>query len=161
MDNYISHFLPYAVSGRRGIVVACICPSLRPSVCPSVNFTFPHDNSSQVWAGITKFAPNMHPWILSVGIEMEVIDFDLWGHLFSPFWLRILGNLAFPHNNSSQRSSRSFWPFCHRILRNSACPRDNLSQIWTRINKFVPNMHPRIISTSHQILHQISMSAFY
>ena len=33
------------------------------------NSACPRDNSSQIWAGITKFAPNIHPAILSVGIE--------------------------------------------------------------------------------------------
>ena len=37
--NWYVWFLPLALSGRRGIVVASVCPSVRPSVCPSVNFT--------------------------------------------------------------------------------------------------------------------------
>ena len=32
------------------------------------NSACPHENSSQIWNGITKFAPNMHPDIISVGI---------------------------------------------------------------------------------------------
>ena len=59
--NASSWFLPLGLSCGKGIVVACVWSS----VCPSVNFTL----SSQVWAGITKFAPNMHPGILSTGIE--------------------------------------------------------------------------------------------
>ena len=30
----------------------------------------------EIWAEITKFAPNMHSGILSAGIEMGVIDHD-------------------------------------------------------------------------------------
>ena len=29
-------FIPIGLSGRRGIVIACICPSVCQSVCPSV-----------------------------------------------------------------------------------------------------------------------------
>ena len=77
----------------------------------------PHDNSSQIWARITKFAPNVHPGILSAVIEN-------WGHRFWP--------------------SRSFWPFWLRILGNLACSRYNSSQIWARITTFALNMHPEI-----------------
>ena len=75
----------------------CLHPSVRPSVCLQ---TLPctHDNS-QIWAGITKFAPNMHHGIQLVGIENR-------GHWIWP--------------------SMSFWPFWLRILGNSACPRDNI-----------------------------------
>ena len=82
------------------------------------NLACPLGNSSQIWAGITKFAPNMHHGILSAGIENG-------GH-----WLW---------------ASRSFWPLWLRILRNLACLRDNSSQIWARITKFAPNMHPGIL----------------
>ena len=69
--------------------------SLPESVHPWT-FPFPHENSSQIWPGITKFAPNMHPGILSIDIENG-------GHWhwpsksFWPFRLRILGNLACLH----------------------------------------------------------------
>ena len=65
----------------------CLC------VCPSVNFTF-----SQIWAGFTKFAPNMQPGILSTGIENG--GHWPWSSMsFWPFWLRIAGNLACHRNN--------------------------------------------------------------
>ena len=78
------------------------------------NLACPHDNSSQIWARITKFAPNMHPEILWAGIENG-------------------GHWPWP--------SRSFWPFWLRILWNLAWLRDNLKWIWARITKFAPNMH--------------------
>ena len=61
----------------------------------------------------------MHFGILSAGIENE-------------------GHWPWP--------SRSFWPFSLKILGNSACLCDNSSQIWARITKFAPNMHPGILS---------------
>ena len=155
----------------------CLGLSVRPSVRLSVRpwtFPCPQDNSSHIWTGITKFTPNLHPGILSAGIEN-------WGNWpwpfrsFWPFWLRILGNSACPCNNSSQIwagitkfapnmhlgmllsgiengghgpwSSRSFWPFWLRSLGNSTCPDDNSSQIWARITKFAPNMHLEILLT--------------
>ena len=87
----------------RGIVVACVCQSVhrsvRLSVCPKT-FPCPH-NSSHIWAGITKFAPNMHSGILSAGGHWPWPSRSFW-----PFWLRILGNLACPHDNSSQVQTR-------------------------------------------------------
>ena len=91
--------------------------SICPSVCPWT-FPCPHDNSSQIQAGITKFAPNMHLGILLSGIENR-------GH--GPW------------------HSRSFWPFWLRSLGNSTCPDDKSSQISARITKFAPNMHPGIL----------------
>ena len=73
----------------------------------------------KIWAGITKFATNMHPGILSAGIENG-------------------GHWPWP--------SRSFWPFWLRILGNLACPHHNSSQIWAWITKFATNMHPGILS---------------
>ena len=70
-------------------------------------------------AKITKFAPNMHPGMLSAGIENG-------GH-----W---------------PWTSRSFWPFWLRIIGNSACPCHDSSYIWTTITQFAPNMHSGIIS---------------
>ena len=147
--------------------------SVRLSVCPSVNFTCLHDNSSQVWARIAKFAPNMHPGIPSTG----VVNGGHWpwpSSSFWSFWLRILGNSACPHDNSSQTwakitkfapsmhhgilsagiengghwpwLSRSFWPLWIRIVGNSAYQRYNSSQIWTKITKFAQSMHPGILS---------------
>ena len=40
-----------------------------------------HHNWYWIWVGITKFAPNMHLGILSVGIKNRVIDLDIQGHL--------------------------------------------------------------------------------
>ena len=85
------------------------------------NSVCPLDSSSRIWASITKFAQNMHPGILSTGIENR-------GH--SPW------------------PSRSFRPFYFRILGNAACPRDNSSQIWARITKFARNMNPVILSAA-------------
>ena len=53
------------------------------------NSVCPPDNSSQIWARITKFAPNMQPGILSAGIENG-------------------GHWPWP--------SRSFWPFNQEFL---------------------------------------------
>ena len=53
------------------IVVAYVCPpvhlSFRPSICPSINVTM-SDNASQIWAGITKFTPNVQG-MLTAGID--------------------------------------------------------------------------------------------
>ena len=46
------------------------------------------DNSSQIWARITKFAPNMRPGILSAGIDLYLQDH--FGHFdleFLEIWL--------------------------------------------------------------------------
>ena len=59
-------------------------------------------------------------WDTGLVLKMEVIDLDLQYHLVT--WHRILGNLD--------------------------CLRDNSSQISSRITKFAPNMHPRILSTA-------------
>ena len=64
----------------------------------------------------------MHPGTLSAGIENE-------GYWPCP--------------------SRSFWPFWLRILGNLACPCNNSSKIWTRI----PNLHQTyILKYSHLVL---------
>ena len=114
-DNFKSIFFlwPFRPKGY--------CRFLRLSVCPSIRklYLCSHDNSSQVWAGITKFGPNIHPGILPAGIENG-------------------GHWPWP--------SRSFWPFWLRILGNSVRPHDNSSQIWPRITKFAPNLHLRILS---------------
>ena len=70
----------------------------------------PWNNSSKIWGGITKFAPNMQLEILLSGIENK-------------------GHWPWP--------SRSFWPFWLRILGNLACPQNNSSQIWVES----PNLH--------------------
>ena len=80
-----------------------------------------HDNSSQITARITKFAPKMHPGTLSPVIENG-------------------GHWPWP--------SMSFWPFWLIILGNLACPCNNSSQIWARITKFAPNMHLGILLSS-------------
>ena len=81
------------------------------------------DNSSYIWARIPNFAPNMHPGMLSAGIENG-------------------GHWPWP--------SRSFWPFWLRFLGNLACLRDNLYLIWARITKFAPNMHLGIFSAGNE-----------
>ena len=101
INTCLSHaFLPIGLSGRRGIVIACVCPSVRPSVCLSVRKLY-------LVRTITRhrFASNMHHGILSAGIENG-------GHrpwpsrLFWPFRLRILGNSACPRDNSSRMWAR-------------------------------------------------------
>ena len=83
----IMAFLLFYMSRKEGVCFITPWPfrqkgycCLHLSVCPFLNVTFstwdftcPHDNSSQIWARITKFASNMHPGILSAGIEN-------WGH---------------------------------------------------------------------------------
>ena len=92
----------------RYLFVACVCPS----VCPWT-LTCLHNNSSQIWAEITKFSINMHPGILPAGIKNR----GLWP------W-----------------PSRSFWPFWLKILGNLSCPHNNLNWIWARIIEFASNM---------------------
>ena len=47
----------------------CLCLSVCTlSICPWT-LLCPHNNSSQIWARITKFAPNLHRETLSAGIE--------------------------------------------------------------------------------------------
>ena len=83
------------------------------------NLACPRDNSSQIWTGITKFTPNMHPGIFSAGI-------DNGGHWPWP--------------------SRSFWPFWLTIIGNLAWPCNNMLWIWDKVTKFAPNIHPGIFS---------------
>ena len=137
------------------------------------NSACPCDNASQICSIITKFAPSMHREILSVGIENG--SQWLWpSRSFWPFWLKIVGNSACPHENLSQIwaritkfapsmhhgilsagiengghwlwPSRSFWPLWLRIIANSACQCYNLSQIWARITKVAPGMERGILS---------------
>ena len=78
-----SHPWPFRPKGY----CRCLRPSVRPSVRLSVRpwtLPCPHDNSSQIWAKITKFVPNMHHGILSAAIE---------------------------NGTHWPRPSRSFWPF--------------------------------------------------
>ena len=72
-------FLPVSISGRRGIVVICTGPSVRPSVCLSVRRPLPclHNNSSSIWDGIAKFAPTMHLEILSAGGPSRAFWYNL------------------------------------------------------------------------------------
>ena len=149
------------------------CRCMRLSVC-TWSLPCPYDNSSHIWATITKFAPNMHPGLLSSGIE----NMAHWPWPSRSFWLillRILGNSACPRNNSSQIwaeiakfasnmhlgmllsgienkghwpwPARSFWPFWPRILGHLTCPDDNSSQIWAKITKLTRNMLPWILPT--------------
>ena len=139
-------YLPRGLSGQSGIVVAFVCPSVCLSVCKL--YFVRTITRSQIWAGITKFAPNMHRGILLVGIENR----GHWPWPSRSFWLRILefwlvptitrhrfglespnlhqtcilGYSAGIENGSHWPwPSRSFWPFWLRILRNLACPRNN------------------------------------
>ena len=77
-----SFLLLLGLSGRRGIVVACVCPSVRPFVRPSVRKLY-------LVRAITRHrfeleSPNLHQtcimgysrWVLTI----EVIDLDLQGH---------------------------------------------------------------------------------
>ena len=84
-------FYPVAFQAEGVLSLPAAARRLRLSVRPSVNFNCPHNNSSQIWAGITKFAPDMYPVIFfPIGIEMGVIAFghDLqshFGHFGSEF----------------------------------------------------------------------------
>ena len=80
----------------------------------------PHNNLSQIWAGITKFATSMYHGIPLSGIETKA------------HW-------PWP--------SRSFWPFRLRILGNLVFLRNNLKWIWARITKLAPSMHLKILLT--------------
>ena len=73
---------------------------------------------SQIWAGITKFAPYMYTGILSAGIENG-------------------GHWPWP--------SRSILPFLLWIQGNSASPHGNSQQIWVKITKLAPSMHPMVL----------------
>ena len=119
--SFLRPFLPLGLSGQRDIVVASslwVCSILR-DVRPSVNFYLVLTIIlSQIWAGITKSAPNIHPGILLAGIENG-------------------GHWPWP--------SSLFWAFWLRILGNSTCLHNNSRQIWARIIKFTPNMHPGIL----------------
>ena len=138
------------------------------------NSACPHDNSSQIWARIAKFVPSMHREIFPAGIE----NGSHWpwpSRSFGPFWIKIVGNSACPHVNSSQIwaritkfapsmhhgilsagfenggrwpwPSRSIWPLWLRVVANSACQHYNSSQIWTRITKIAPSLHRGIYSS--------------
>ena len=63
----------------------------------SKKFACPCDNSSQIWAEITKFAPNMQLWILSAGIE----NGGHWPWPSMSFWLF---SLRIPRNGVQHRS---------------------------------------------------------
>ena len=97
LDIHVTYFIIPLPFQANGVL------SLPASVCPST-LSCPHDNSSQIWARITKLEPNMHHGILSAGIENG--GRRPWPSMtFWPFWLRILGNLACLHHNSSQISA--------------------------------------------------------
>ena len=90
--------------------LACLCNNSSQN---SRKFDCPRNNSSQIWAGITKFAPNMHHGILLVGIE----NIGPWSS--RSFWLWILRNFACPCNNLQWIWSRitQFAPNMHLVLR--------------------------------------------
>ena len=92
----IHAFLPPGLSGQRGIVIACIRLSVRPSVhklffvCMITHHRFEMES------------PNLHKtcilgysWLL---LKVEVIDLDLQAH-FGHFDSEFLGNLACLCNN--------------------------------------------------------------
>ena len=62
-----------------GIVVACVCPSVSPSVRHQV---CPRDNPSPVQARITKFGPYVQKHLVMIPIVMGVIDLDLQGEIW-------------------------------------------------------------------------------
>ena len=95
------------------LLPASVCPSVLPELYLVRTIT-----PSHIWARITKFAPSMHPGILSAGNENK-------------------GHWPWP--------SRSFWPFWLRILGNFTCLRNKLLQIWAGITKSAPNMHHGIL----------------
>ena len=93
------------------------------------NAAYPLDDSSQIGAKITKFAPCMHHGILSAGIENE-------GHLPLP--------------------SRSFWSFGLRILENWAYPPDN-SIICNGFELESPHVHQICILVFYQLLLKVGV----
>ena len=76
----------------------CLCLSICLSVHKLFLCGYDNYNLSHIWAGITKFAPNMHHGIFSVAIE----NCGHWPWSSRTFWLWILGNLACLHHISSQ-----------------------------------------------------------
>ena len=85
-----SHFYPHGLSGRTGIVVACVCPSVRPSVRSSVRPpVYLSVRKLYVVRTITRHtfeleSPNLrqtcimgYSWLV---LKIGVIDLDLQGH---------------------------------------------------------------------------------
>ena len=126
--TWLMQFYPYPQSSRfwgvfftrgqfwpPGIVVACVCPSVRRSVRHQV---CPRDNSSPVQARITKFGPKMQNTLVKVPIVLG-------------------GNRPWP-SRSTLRSKSKFAPFW-------ACPHRNSSPIQARITKFGPEMQNTLV----------------
>ena len=154
MKLYFISFLPHALTRRRGFAVAFACMSARPQT-----LSCPHDNSSQIWGGITKYAPDMHHWIIAVE-NKNGCDWHWSSMTFWTFWFRILGNSACPQDKSPQIyawiikfapkmhswkvtagienadlwpwPSMSFWLFWLRVIGNPACPLDYSSKNWAK-----------------------------
>ena len=115
--SFLRPLLPLVLSGPRGIVVARICPSVRPSVCLSVCNLY-------LLRMITrhKFEPNHQIYTKHAS----------W-HTLSWYWKWMSLILTF----------KVILPIWLRILGNSACSHDNSSQIWARRQQ----MYPRILSS--------------
>ena len=117
----IMYVFPHGLSGWRGIVIACVCPSVHPCVRPSIRklylvcmitqhrFELESSNLPQI------YIMGYSQWVL----KMEVIDYDLQG---------------------------LFGRFDSKLLRKLTCLHDKPSHVWTRITKFASNMHPGILS---------------
>ena len=79
LEIFSGNFYPLDRLGQRGIIVARICVSARPSVCLWTPLC-PHDNSSQISVGITKLHQTCilgYSWLV---LSLQVIDFGLKGH---------------------------------------------------------------------------------
>ena len=110
----------------KGIVIACVRPSVRPSDRPSVCLFV---RKLYLVCTITRHrfeleSPNLHQTYIHPGKASAGIE----------------------NGSHWPWPSRSFWSFWLRILGNSACPHDYSSHMWARIAKFAPNMHPGIAS---------------
>ena len=97
-----------------GIVIACVCVSVRVSVCVYQSLACPHDNSSAVHARITKFGWETQNTL----VKMPII---------------LGGDRPWPSRSNLTWKSNftSFW----------ACPHDNFSLVSVRITKYGPEMH--------------------
>ena len=150
--NFITSFLPLGLSSRRGIVVACVFPSVRPSVNPSVRKLY-HVRTITCHRFELK-SPNLHQTCIlgysRLLLRIGLIDLDLqgnFGHFDSEFLEIQLVCMITRHRFGLQSPnlhpgifsacienkghwlwpSRSFWPFWLRILGNLACLCDNSS----------------------------------
>ena len=64
-----------------GIVIACVCVSVRVSVCVYQSLACPLDNLSAVQARITKFGWETQNTLVKMPIILGVIDLDLQGQI--------------------------------------------------------------------------------